>query len=128
MRSGYRRIRSWKSMGMHNPLVSALIGRLHGRHMAISALRRLRRIVERARTLTGDATGLPIVIFVESAYPPIVVYRKIKMDLMATGAELRCLCTHEGLQKHAAMRFRIQVDDKIIHPSHRPLIPPAHLI
>ena len=44
---------------------------------------RLRRVVERARALPGDAAGLPVVVLVEAADPAVAVHRHVEMDLVA---------------------------------------------
>ena len=82
--------------------------------MAIGALLRLGRIVKRARSLPGDAAGLPVVILVETTHPAIVVDGHILMHLVADGTELRRLRAHERLEKDPAMRFGIQPDHEIV--------------
>ncbi len=109
-----------KAMRMDEAVDVALIARTSQRHVAIGALRGLGGIVERARALSGDAAGLPVVVIVEAANPAIVIDRHIEMDLVAAGAELRRLVSHEGLQKHAAVRLGIQIDQKIVQQPRRP--------
>ncbi len=69
------------------------------RHVAIGALRRLGGIVERARALSRNAAGLPVVVFVEAANPAVVIHRNIEMDFVARRAEFRRLVAHEGLEE-----------------------------
>ena len=83
-------------------------------HVAIGALLRLRRIVERARALPGNSAGLPVVVFVEAAEPAIVIHRHVEVHLVAGGAELRRLRSHERLEEDAAVRLRIQPDQEIM--------------
>src|SRR5438552_1960245 len=93
------------------------IFRLRQRHVAIRALRRFRRIIERPRTLSRNAAGLPIVVLVEAANPAVMIHRHIQMHLVATRTELRRLITHEWLQENSAVRLRIQLDEKIVQRS-----------
>src|SRR5690348_7660157 len=94
--------------------------RIHKRHMTICARTRLCRVVERARTLTRYAAGLPVVIFVESAEPAILVHRDIEMHLVACRAKV-CIVSHERLHERPAMclgrRIRYEpfqtLDDRI---------------
>ena len=90
-----RRVRRRKTMGMHKAVDIALILRWSQRHVAIGALRGLGRVIEGARALSGNAAGLPIVVFVESANPAIVVDGRVEMDFVATGTELSRLIPHE---------------------------------
>ena len=83
IRCGYRSIRSGESMRMHEPVHVAVIARGHLRHVAIRAIHRRLRIVKRARALPGDAAGLPVVVFIEAANPPVTIHRNIQMNLMA---------------------------------------------
>ena len=82
--------------------------------MAIGALLRLGRVVERSRALPGNSAGLPVVVFVEAAEPAVVVHRHIEMHFVARGAELSGLLAHERLEKYPAVRFGIQFDQKIM--------------
>src|SRR5579864_2818428 len=100
-------------MGMDATVDVALIARSSQRHVAIGALRRLSRIIKRPCALPGNAAGLPVVILVEATNPTVVIDRRVEMDLVATGAEFRCLVAHEGLQKYPAMRLGIQLHQKI---------------
>ena len=70
--------------------VARILGSLRG-HMAIGALLRLGRIVERSSTLPGNTARLPVVILVKAAEPAIVIHRHVEMHLMARRAELRRL-------------------------------------
>ena len=82
--------------------------------MAIGACHRLRRVVERARALPADATGLPVVVIVETARPAVVVHGHVEMDFVAGGAELGGLRAHEGLEEHAAVGLGIQLGEVIV--------------
>ena len=99
---------------MNQSVDVAHISRLGERHMAVGTLLRFRWIVKGTRALAGDSARLPVVVFVEAAEPAIVIYRKIQMNLMATGAELSRLCSHERFQKHPAVGFWIQLDQKVV--------------
>lgn len=89
------------------------IGRASLGHMAIRASLGVRWIVERPSSIAGDPTTLPVVVLVEAARPTVVIHRKIQMDLMTRGAELRRLFFDEGLHEHTAVRFGIQLQQKI---------------
>ena len=93
--------------------VALVFRRLHG-HVAIGALLRLRRIVERTRSLSGHTAGLPVVVLIESAEPAVVIHRNVEVHLVAGGAKLRRLVAHERLQEDAAMRLGIQLDQEIV--------------
>ena len=113
---------------MHKPVYIAGIFRRLKRHVAIGTLRGFGRIVKRACALPGHAAGLPIVVFVEAPNPAIMVYRHIQMNLVACGTKLRSLVTHEGLQEDAAMRLRIQVDQKIVQRAHNRILARGHFV
>ncbi len=84
-------------MGVHLARnVSHVVRRLQ-RHMAIGALLRFRRIVERPRTLAGDSACLPVVVLIEAANPSVMIHWRIEMNFMAGGTELRRLLLHEWL-------------------------------
>src|SRR5258708_13122181 len=74
--------------------------------MAIGAVLRLLRIVERSRALAGDAAGLPVVVVVEAALPAVAVHRNVEMDFVAGGAELGRIFAHERLHERAAVGLR----------------------
>src|SRR5690348_5217240 len=82
--------------------------------MAIGALLRLGRVVEAACSLTGNSAGLPVVILIESAEPAIAVHRNVQVNLVARRTKLRRLIAHEGLEEHAAVGLRIQLDQEIV--------------
>src|SRR5258708_6712785 len=84
-------------------------------HMAIGARGSLRRVVKRPRALAGNAAGLPVVVIIEAAHPPVIVYWNIEMDLMAGRAKLRVVFPHERLHESVAMRLRIQERQEIVH-------------
>ena len=58
------------------------------RHVAIGALLRLRRIVERTRALPRNSTRLPIVVFVEAAEPAIMIDRNVEMNFVASWSKI----------------------------------------
>ncbi len=82
--------------------------------MAIRAIHRRLRIIKRARALPGHAAGLPVVIFIEAANPPVMIHGDIQMHLVARRAKLRCVPAHKRLQEGAAVRFRIQSNHKVM--------------
>ena len=43
-----------------------------------------------------------------------MIDRHVEMNLVAGGAELRRLLLHERLEKHAAVRLRIQLDQEVM--------------
>ena len=77
------------------------------RHVAVRALSRPGRLMERPRALAGNAAGLPVVVIVETANPAVVVQRHIQVHLVAGRAEIRL--AHEGLQKGMTMRLRVEL-------------------
>ncbi len=83
-------------------------------HVAIGALLRLRRIVERTRALSGNSAGLPVVVLIEATEPAVMIHRNIEMNLVARRAELRRLVAHERFQEHATVRLGIQLDQEIM--------------
>ena len=128
IRCGHRGISAGKAMGMHLSVDVASVVRRGERHVAIRALRRLGGIIERSRTLAGNAAGLPIVVLIEAAYPTIVVHRHIQVHLVAGGAELRSLISHERLQKNAAMRLGIQIGEQIVDGTHHGVLAGGNLM
>src|SRR5450755_1933258 len=90
--------------------------------MAVGAAHGVRRIVKRPRALARDAAGLPVVVFIEATNPPVMIDRNVEMNLVTTGAELRGLVAHEGLQENPAVRFRIQLDQEIMQRAHESVL------
>ncbi len=88
--------------------------RCYKRHVAVRARLRARRIVERARALSRNAAGLPIVIVVETAHPAVSVHRHVQVHLVARRAELGRLVLHERLHESAAVRFGIKVREEVV--------------
>ena len=104
---------------MHISVDVPFVFRRNHRHVAVRAHHRRCRVVERARTLPGNAAALPVVVFVESPNPAVVVERHVEVDLVAARAEFRHLLAHEWLQKDAAVRFRVQPHHKIVQAPHQ---------
>ena len=111
---GNSRVRAGEAMRMHESFHISVIERRDRRHVTIGAVHGRLWIVEGARSLAGDAAGLPIVIFIEAANPPVAIHRDIEVDFVAGRTELRSIRAHERLQESAAMRFRIEANDKIV--------------
>ena len=82
--------------------------------MTIGALLRCGRVIKRAGTLTRNARGLPVVVIVEPADPPVVVYVGVQMHLVATGAKLRGLFAHERFHEGSPVRFGIHINQKVM--------------
>ena len=110
----HRRVRRRKAMRPHHPVLRRRIVRGHERHVAVGALLRLRRVVERSRALARDAGGLPVVVVVEAAEPAIGVDRHVEVHLVARRAELRRLLAMERLEERLAVRLRIDVEQLIV--------------
>ena len=92
------------------------------RHVAVGALLRLRRVVERARALARHARGLPVVVVVEAAEPAVVVDRHVEVHLVARRAEVRGLLAVEGLEEDLAVRLRVELQQVVVGPrQHRVL-------
>ncbi len=118
VRRGNGRVRPREAMRVYESADVAEVARMRPRHVAIGALLRSWRIVERPCTLARYAAGLPVVVLIESANPAIVIHRHIEMDFVATGAEFRRLVTHERLEEDAAMGLRIQLHQEIVQRTH----------
>ena len=115
-------------MGVHFAgNVPHVVGALE-RHVAIGALLRLRRVVERARALSGDAAGLPVVVLVEAANPAVVIDRHVEVHLVARRTELRRLLLHERLEEHTAVRLRIQLDHEVVQLAHERIFAGRELV
>src|SRR5215467_11579677 len=99
---------------MNTTTAIALVTGGFQRHVTVGALLRFWRVIERSCTLAGNAAGLPVVVLIESAEPAVSIDRHIKMNLVAGRAEFRGLIAHERLEEHAAVRFGIQADQKIV--------------
>src|SRR5207248_11323998 len=70
---GKRGIRAGETMGMYQAVdVSIILRRSHW-HVAVRTIHGALRIVERARALAGNSTGLPVVVFIEAANPAVAV-------------------------------------------------------
>ena len=98
------------------------IVRRRERHVAVDAGGTLRRVVERSCALARHAAGLPRVVVVEAAEPPVVVHRHIEMHLVTRRAELGRILPHVRFHERPAMRLGIQVGQK---PIERPDVPVA---
>ena len=90
---------------------------VHERHVAIGALHGLGRIVKRARPLSRHAAGLPRVVVIETSKPPVIVDRLVQVDLVAGRAKLRGVLPMEVLDKSSAVRFRVNLHEKVVQPS-----------
>src|SRR5260370_1367601 len=117
IRRGHRRIRSGEAMRMHQPVHIAVIGRRNLRHVTIRAIHRRLRIVKRARALPGDTAGLPVVIFIEAANPPVTIHGDIQMNLVARRTEFRGVRAHERFQEGASMRLGVQANPVVVQPA-----------
>src|SRR5258708_2999870 len=93
--------------------VAGIVRGLH-RHMTVGALLRLRRIVERTRSLPGDATGLPIVVFVKATEPAVVVHWNVEMYFVTGRTKLSGLRAHERLKEDTPVRLRIELDHEVM--------------
>src|SRR5580698_6324573 len=82
--------------------------------MAIGAGGSFRRVIKRAGALTGNSAGLPIVVVVETAEPAVIVHRDIQVDLVARRAEFGSVLAHECFHECSAMRFRVEISQKMI--------------
>src|SRR5216684_1609454 len=91
IRRGHCCIRAGERVRMYITLDIAFILGRHQGHVAIRASHRTFRIVEGTGALPGYSAGLPVVIFVEPAHPPVMVYRTVEMHLVAGRTKLRCL-------------------------------------
>src|SRR5258708_4384441 len=83
-------------------------------HVAIGALRRLCRVIERPGPLSGHAAGLPVVVLVEAAEPTIAIHRYVEMYLVTRGTEFCRLVAHERLEEDASVGFGIKLHHKIM--------------
>ena len=84
------------------------------RHVAVGAALGLRRVVEGAGSLPGDAGGLPVVVLVEAADPAVGVHRHVEVDLVARGAELRGLVRVEALQERARVGAGVELQQVVV--------------
>ncbi len=91
---------------------SGIVG-AHRRHVAIHAILRMRRIVERTRAEAGNAAGLPVVVIVEAANPAVMVQRHVQVHLVARRAEVGGIVLHERLEECAPVRLGIFLDEEI---------------
>ena len=82
--------------------------------MAIGAIHRALRIIKRARALTRNSAGLPIVVFVEATNPAVTIYGNVQVNFVAGRTELRSVRAHERFQERAAVRLGIQAHDKVM--------------
>ena len=111
VRRGDGGVRRRKTMGVNKALDVAKISGADQRHVAVHAVLRLRRIIERPRALARHAARLPVVVVVEAANPAIVVHRNIQVHLVTGRAELRDLVRQpvERFQEGVAMRLGIEL-------------------
>ena len=93
----------------------ARISAVNQRHVAIRAPSGFRRVVERPRSLTGNAACLPGVIVVESAEPAIVVNRFVEMNLVAAGTKFGRVLAMELAQEGLAVRLRVDPHEEVVH-------------
>ena len=98
-------------MRVHVAVDVARIIRFDERHVAIRAVRRLGRVVERPRSLSRYAARLPRIVFVEAANPTVVVHRHVQVHLVARRTKLGAVLPHERLHEGSAVRGRRRVDD-----------------
>src|SRR5438094_284239 len=84
---------------------TACVVALHERHAAVGALHGLARIVDRARSQSRHAAGLPRVVVIKTSKPPVIVDRLVQVDLVAGRPELRGVLPMEVLNKGSAVRF-----------------------
>ena len=96
-----RGIRGGKSVRPDLAVLRRRIVRVDQRHVAVGALRRLLRVVERARALARHAGRLPVVVVVESAEPAVAVHRHVEVNLVAARAELGRLVAVERLEERS---------------------------
>src|SRR5260370_29426189 len=95
--------------------VSIIVGEYLG-DVGGGAIHRRLWIVEGASALAGNAAGLPVVIFIEAANPPVVIYRDIQMNLVAGRTKPRGVRSHGLFQKSAAVGLRRPAHTKTVHP------------
>ena len=108
---GHSGVGGREAMRVHVAVHVARVIRFDKRHVAIRTVRRLRRIVERPRSLPRDAACLPRIVFVEAANPAVVVHRHVKMHLVARRTKLGAVLPHERLYEGSAVGGRRGVDD-----------------
>ena len=111
---GNSRVSRRETVGVNLAIdVSHILG-VNQRHMAISALLRLFGIIKGARSLAGNATGLPVIVVVETPQPAILVHWNVQMDLVTGRTQLGCVLAMEGLHEDFLVRFGIHLDQEIV--------------
>src|SRR5581483_10350663 len=103
-----------KPVRMYLAVAIPRVLRRHERHMAVGAVGRMVRVIERPGALPGYATGLPIVVVVKTPKPAVPVHWHVQMYFVACRTELRRILAHERLHKRAAVRLRIKVGQEIV--------------
>ncbi len=68
--------------------------------------------------MSGNAASLPVIVFIETAHPAIMIHRHIQMHFVARGAKLRGLRAHEGLQERAAVRLGVYAHEEVVQRAH----------
>ncbi len=96
--------------------------------MAIRAVRRLGRVIERSRALSRNAAGLPIVVLVKAAQPAVLIHGLIEMHFVARGAKFRRFLAHERLHERAAMRLGVQIGDECVELANKRILLDAMLM
>ena len=122
IRRRQRRVGRGEAVGADDAVLVAEVVRGDLRHVAVDAALRLGRVVERARAHARDAAGLPVVVVVEAADPPVAVHRHVEVDLVARRAEVGGLLFHERLQERAPMRLGVHVHDEVVEEPHDGLL------
>src|SRR5260221_715618 len=107
-----------EAVRVHKAVDAAFVLGGQQRHVAVGAHHGIRRIIKRARALTGNAAGLPVVILVEAAHPAIFINRNIEVNFVASGTELGSLFAHERFQEGAAVRLGIHLNHKVVQRAH----------
>ena len=88
--------------------------RFQQRHVAVRALLGFRRIVERPRAESRDAAGLPGIVVIETANPPVTVDVRVEVHFMARRAEISRLAADERFQECSTMRFRVHISQEVV--------------
>ena len=101
-------------MRMHQSFDVASVVRRHLGHVAVRAIHGRLRIVERARALSRNSAGLPVIVFIEAANPAIAIHRDIQVHLVTGRTELRRVRAHERLEKRTAVRLGVQANQEVV--------------
>ncbi len=111
---GKRGVRAGKPVRADHAAVVSGVVRSDLRHVAVLAAHRLRRVVERARSLAGDAARLPVVVFVEAPDPAIAVHRDVEVHLVAARTEGGAVALMKRLQERAPVRLGVELQEKVV--------------